>query len=61
MKNLIHNAEPQKFSETIKLETCFSEEQKHIWNNMIKIEKIKKENTLQKHSVLRRTARMTNA
>lgn len=61
MKNLMKNAEPQKFSETVKLEACFSEEQKHIWNNMVRIEKIKKETTLQKHSILRQTARSTNA
>lgn len=61
MKNLIHNAEPQKFSETVKLETCFSEEQKHIWSNMIKIERIKKETALQKHSILRKANRITNA
>ncbi len=44
-----------RFSEQLKLETCFAEEQKYIWKNMVRIEKIKKENLSQKDRLLRRT------
>ena len=44
-----------RFSEQVKLETCFAEEQKYIWKNMVRIEKIKKENLSQKDRLLRRS------
>ncbi len=44
-----------KLNEQIKLETCFAEEQKYIWKNMVRIEKLKKENLNHKDRLLRRT------
>ena len=44
-----------RFSEQVKQETCFAEEQKYIWKNMVRIEKIKKENLSQKDRLLRRS------
>lgn len=46
--------ERPKFDEIVKLETCFAEEQKYIWKNMVRIEKIKKENLTQKIHLLRK-------
>lgn len=46
--------EKPKFDEMVKLETCFAEEQKYIWKNMVRIEKIKKENLTQKIHLLRK-------
>ena len=46
-----------KLNEQIKLETCFAEEQKYIWKNMVRIEKLKKENLSQKDRLLRRINR----
>ncbi len=49
--------EQSKFDNIIKLETFFAEEQKYIWKNMVRIEKIKKENLSQKKLLLRKTLR----
>ncbi len=46
-----------KLDEQLKLETCFAEEQKYVWKNMVRIEKIKKENLNQKYRLLSRSAR----
>ncbi len=46
-----------KFNNVIKLETYFAEEQRYIWKNMIKIEKIKKEHLGRKNLLLRKTLR----
>lgn len=49
--------EKAKLNEIVKLETCFTEEQKYIWKNMVRIEKIKKENLSQKNLLLRQGIR----
>lgn len=49
--------EKAKLNEIVKLETCFAEEQKYIWKNMVRIEKIKKENLSQKNLLLRQGIR----
>ncbi len=46
--------EKPKIEDTIKLEACLAEEQKYIWKNMVRIEKLKKENLYQKYHLLRR-------
>lgn len=46
-----------KLNEQVKLETYFAEEQKYIWKNMVRIEKIKKENLSQKYRLLSRSTR----
>ena len=49
--------EKAKLNEIVKLETCFAEEQKYIWKNMVRIEKIKKENLSKKNLLLRQGIR----
>lgn len=61
MKQILHTTPSQDVNPIVKLETCFSEEQKHIWKNMIKIEKIKKQSEHQKNFLLHRTNRSANA
>ena len=55
MKHSAHRSAQPEFSEAVKVEVCFNEEQKHIWNKMIRIEKIKKECSEQKTFLLRKT------
>ena len=55
MKYSAHRLTQPEFNEVIKHEVCLNEEQKHIWNKMIRIEKIKKESIEQKTFLLRKT------
>ncbi len=55
MKYSDQNKKIIRFNEQIQLETCFAEEQKYIWKNMVRIEKIKKENLNQKDRLLRKS------
>ena len=55
MKYSDQNKKIIRFNEQIRLETCFAEEQKYIWKNMVRIEKIKKENLNQKDRLLRKS------
>jgi len=55
MKHSAHRLVQPEFSEAVKHEVCLNEEQKYIWNKMIRIEKIKKETSEQKTLLLRKT------
>ena len=48
------------FDKSAQNEVCFSEEQKHIWEKMIRIERLKKDNHFQKTSLLRKTTMRLN-
>ena len=50
----------ENFDKSAQNEIWFSEEQKHIWKKMIRIEKLKKDNHNQKKSLLRKTTLRLN-
>ena len=55
MKHSAHRIPQPEFNEAIKIEVYLNEEQKYIWNKMIRIEKIKKDFDTQKSLLLRKT------
>ena len=55
MKHSAHRLVQPEFNETVKFEAFLNEEQKYIWNKMIRIEKLKKDNNTQKTLLLRKT------
>ena len=57
MKYSDRYTENTKLNEQIKLSAYFAEEQKYIWKNMVRIEKIKKENLNQKYRLLSRSTK----
>ena len=50
----------ENFDQSAQNEVCFSEEQKHIWEKMIRIKRLKKDNHFQKKSLLRKTTMRLN-